>query len=609
MPSEVTPETVRGASFRTVIRGADPSAVRQFLDEVAAVLEELERDRERLVSRLGEFADRDLKSEFENVGREVTTVLEAAREAAETMRERATADAARWRSESMAEAEQLRKEAKNDAEALRSDAWAVGSELLNQVVAEARSLRESAERDAITIAGEAERDAHRLVSGARREAEDMLRAASMDAEKITAEAEKSRDEMLSTARKQAEASQERTRALEQRREELMEELEGVRAALHQMEGTLEAKREDLNLSRTSDTSVKVIPGNRPAEAVPEPQVTWQPGETVRIIRDEHGKPAPQAPAREDREPEPPVEKVPAPPVELEAEGLKAEELEAEELPPVSEPGPPPAPVAAEPESVPAPAPKPVDDVEALFASLRRPGERDAEDPPPSVTRSVETPSGPVQAAEPRPDPVRSLAPSIRVADDLIEERDGALLPITNRALRGIKKAVTEAQNVALDGLRTDSEWEPDRAAIAETLRADLITLWAESYTAGHDRAQAMAGARLKRPSTPATDSPEVFGTDLVQNLKEQLSSSSDGQRERQSAASKVFRAWRTDEAERRVRALALTGFHRGFAESAAGRSLEWVASGTPCTACRQAATDPVSTLPPVHPGCECTLAL
>jgi DivIVA domain-containing protein len=597
MPSEVTPETVRGADFRTVIRGADPTAVKQFLDEVAVALAELQADRERLVSRLGEFADRDLKSEFEDVGREVTTVLEAAREAAETMRERATADAARWRSESMAEAEQLRKEAKNDAEALRSDAWTVGSELLNQVVAEARSLRESAERDAITIAGEAERDAHRLVSGARREAEDMLRAASMDAEKITAEAEKSRDGMLATARKQAEASQERTLALEQRREELMEELEGVRAALRQMEGTLEAKREDLNLSRTGDTSVRVIPGNRPAETVPEPQVTWQPGETVRIIRDE---PEPEpAIHRAEVKPPPPIETVPA----------RSLEPDEEKLSPVAEPEQPSPPAAARPETLSVPtAPQPADDVEALFESLRSPEERGTTEGTSAATSPDQERSAP-EPAGPRPGPAGSPETSVRSADDLIEERDGALLPITNRALRGIKKAVTEAQNVALDGLRTDSGWEPDRNSIAETLRADLITLWAESYTAGHDRAQALAGVKLKRPSTPTTDSPDVFGTDLVQSLKEQLSSSSDGQRERQSAASKVFRAWRTDEAERRVRALALTGFHRGFAESAAGRSLEWIASGTPCSACRQAATDPITALPPVHPGCECTLAL
>ncbi len=608
MPSEVTPETVRSADFRTVMRGADPSAVKQFLEEVAGALQELQSDRDRLVSRLGEFADRDLKSEFENVGREVTSVLEAARDAAETMRERATADAARWRSESMAEAEQLRKEAKNDAEALRSDAWAVGSELLNQVVAEARNLRESAERDAITIAGEAERDAHRLVSGARREAEDMLRAASMDAEKMTADAEKSRDVMLATASKQAEASQERTRALEQRREELMEELEGVRAALHQMEGTLEAKREDLNLSRTGDTSVRVIPGNRPAETVPEPQVTWQPGETVRIIRDEHETPVPQEPPRRDPEPAPPVETVPA----------RSLEPDAEEPRSAAEPQPPTLPAVAEPETVrsptptPTPTPMPTDDVGALFESLRSPAERatggGSPEPSPDGPGSASL-SGKASDPGPKPEPEPSPEPSIRSADDLIEERDGALLPITNRALRGIKKAVTEAQNVALDGLRTDADWEPDRTAIAETLRADLITLWAESYTAGHDRAQVMAGVRLKRPSTPTNDSPDVFGTDLVQSLKEQLSSSSDGQRERQSAASKVFRAWRTDEAERRVRSLALTGFHRGFAESSAGRTVEWIASGTPCSACRRAATDPMATLPPVHPGCECTLAL
>jgi hypothetical protein len=38
-----------------VLRGADPSAVEQFLSEVAAVLEELQNERDRLVSRLGDF--------------------------------------------------------------------------------------------------------------------------------------------------------------------------------------------------------------------------------------------------------------------------------------------------------------------------------------------------------------------------------------------------------------------------------------------------------------------------------------------------------------------------------------------------------------------------
>ena len=157
--------------------------------------------------------------------------------------------------------------------------------------------------------------------------------------------------------------------------------------------------------------------------------------------------------------------------------------------------------------------------------------------------------------------------------------------------------------------RTDSEWKPDQAQLAETLRADLITLWAESYTAGHGMAQQMLGEKLKRPATPTTGSAEEFGSALVSDLEAELAGSGDGQRERQSAASKVFRGWRTDEAERRIRNLSLEGFHRGFAESAKDQALVWVASGTPCSACRQAAESPRTNLPPIHPGCECTLAV
>lgn len=593
MPPDLTPESIRAVTFRTTIRGADSAAVARYLDEVAAVIEALQADRDRLATRLGEFADKDLRSEFESVGREVTSVLDAAREAAESMRERATADATRWRSESMAEAEQLRKEAKNDAEALRGDAWTTGSDLLNQTLIEVKRLRESAERDAITITGEAEREAHRLVSGARREAEDLLRSATMDAEKMTAEAEKTRDNMIDRARREAEASQERTRALEQRREELMAELEGVRAALRQMEGTLEAKREDLNLSKTGDTTVRVIPSARPAARESSPGSNWEPGETVRIVRDASEEPEP-APS-----PSPPkakaqvIETVPAAPL--------SDHVPDDESATEPEATAPPAPAVAEPE------PAPPDEVEALFASLRSPGEPAAPTPAPGGPAS----GGEGDVIEPqRPAPTEaSPASEIRSADDLIEARDAALLPITNRALRGVKRAVTEAQNIALDGLRTDTRWTPDRVEISETLRADLITLWAESYAAGHDRAEAMTGAKLKRPPTPSTDSPETLGAALVDGLEREMTAVGDGQRERQSAASKVFRAWRTDEAERQVRSLALAGYHRGLVDCAGGRAIVWVAAGKPCTACREAANNPTLSLPPVHPGCECTLVL
>jgi hypothetical protein len=183
------------------------------------------------------------------------------------------------------------------------------------------------------------------------------------------------------------------------------------------------------------------------------------------------------------------------------------------------------------------------------------------------------------------------------------------MPITNRALRGVKKAVTDAQNVALDSLRTDDSWHPEGLALAEMMRADLIGLWAESYSAGHAAAEEMTGSKLKRRETPPSDAAESFGEDLAGAVSHALIDAGDGQREKQSATSRVFRGWRTDEAERRVRELALVGYHRGLAESASEKGLEWVPSGTPCSACRAAASEPGANLPPIHHGCECSLAV
>lgn len=565
------------------------SEVTELLDAVAVELEALQEQRDRLASRLGEFAERDLKSEFEKVGREVTEVLEAARQAADTMRERASLDASRWRSEAMAETEQLRKDAKNDAEALRGDAWTTGTDLLNQVLAEVRRLGQQAERDAITITGEAEREAHRLVSTARREAEDLLRAATMDAEKMAADAAKSRDVMIEEARKQAEASQERTRALELRREELMKELDAVRATLGQLEGTLEAKREDLNLSRSTESTVKVVPAaSRPSEP-PSPPKTWEPGETVRVIRPaDESEPPVISPVPD---PEPIVETVPAEPLAAD-EGGDAEsptDVEATEE-------------VVLPEDTP-PIPD-RDDVGALFASLKSPEEvaqTQAGGASPDLIRS----STPAEESPAVPAPETELT----LDDDLLESRDAALLPIANRALRGVKRAVTEAQNIALDSLRTDSSWVPDQSELVEILRADLIALWAESYSAGHHMAESLTGAKLKRRDTPSNDSAQEFASDLKAALEKELAASGDGQRERQSAASRVFRGWRTDESERRVRELSLRGYHRGLVESASSSKVVWVPSGKPCSACREAAKDPASQLPPVHAGCECSVTI
>jgi hypothetical protein len=356
--------------------------------------------------------------------------------------------------------------------------------------------------------------------------------------------------------------------------------------------------------------------------VPSPKAdpdeeTWELGETVRIIPPADRQPKrPVSPSRP--RPEPVVEVAPDRGPDLPGqpsidttrpEGAEERQLESDTEPiPESEPipeeetetgdGAAPEPSRTQPRPT-EPAP---DDVGALFAALRG-----------TTAATITVRSVP----EPRPEPEKKPSPGAAVPvatepaaqADAIEQRDSLLLPITNRALRGVKKAVTDAQNVALDSLRTDGAWHPEGQALAEMMRADLIGLWAESYSAGHAAAEEMTGSKLKRRDTPSSDAAESFGDDLAGAVSNALINAGDGQREKQSATSRVFRGWRTDEAERRVRELALSGYHRGLVESAGEADLEWIPNGTPCSACRAAASEPASNLPPIHHGCECSLAL
>lgn len=540
MAPDVTPDALRQAQFRTAFRGFDPAEVDAMLQAAARRLEEIDAERRQLATQLQESPPKNLEAEFDSVGREVSAILQSAREAAESMRERASLDAARWRSEAMEEAEVTRKEAAADAEALRRDAWVTGSELLEQTIAHAEAIRADAERDVLTVMGEAEREAHRLTSSARREAEDLVRNANMDAEKIAADATTRRDEIIDSANRQSAAAQERTRALEQRRDELLEELENVRSTLTRLEGSLEEKREALDLTAAEPSSVRVV--HPPAEAKKQ----WELGETVRVIHQDE-LPGPEQPApdevieemtarRPTETPEPAAEP-------LEPEPETGSEMEVE---PVAEEHP-------EPEPVPEPESPPSDELDALFAKLR--------------SGSDEAPAEPAPSSEEAEPEGNEEGPIEDEGTDWIEIREERLIPITNRALRGVKKAMTEVQNVALDSLRTDDHWTPDEASIAEAVHAELVAVWAESFAAGHAVAEQMTEAKLKRPPTPESNADRDFGGDFAAAVSLALERAGDGPRERQSAASRVFRVWRSDEAERRIRDIAIQGYETGIEQS------------------------------------------
>lgn len=569
-------------------RGLDRYEVESLLQVVAARIEELEAECVKLQGQVAETPGRDLQSEFEAVGREVTSILQTARDAADSMRERAETDSARWRTEATEEAETARREAAADAEALRRDAWVTGSDLLEQAQKTAEDMRAMAERDVLTVMGEAEREAHRLTSGARREAEDLVRNANMDAEKIRADATSRRDEIIDNANRQTATAQERTRALEARRDELLEELENVRTTLTRLEGSLEERREALDLTKSTSepTSVRVV--HSPAEAKKD----WELGETVRVVQpDDNGRPGPDTGIAEEvsdqvariqdteQAPDPEPEQLLERKQEAEAGSQPEPEPRQESAPePQAEPVSEPEPVSeavSEPERVPVAGPEPQiedeptdepadDDIpaddhelEALFASLR--GSDDEVQP-----ASEPEDSGEANAGEEQPHGSEETADD---GTDWIAVRDSRLLPIANRALRGVKKAMTEVQNVALDSLRTDDDWRPDVDSIAESVRAELEAVWSESFAVGHAVAEEMSGERLDRPATPASNAEEAFASGFAESVIDALDNSGDGPRERQSAASRVFRVWRSDEAERRIRDIAFLAYETGIEES------------------------------------------
>jgi DivIVA domain-containing protein len=630
---DFSPDAIADRSFRTSLRGFDRSEVRDFLAGLGEAIAELAAERDRLAAQLQAGDAEDLRQEIEVVSKEIHSVLEAARSAAESMRERAAAETARWRSEAIAEAEKTRREAQVDAEHLRTDAWTTAEALLSQIQREADRMRGEADKESMRLLGEAEREAHRTLGAARRESEETLRTARMEAEKLVLDARASHDEIIETAAKKAEIAQERTRALEERRDELRRELDAVRSAIAAVESELDERREALGLT-----------AGPPAAPEREPTEEWVPGETVRVVRPGHSEPrTDEFPVVSEARPKPdatPELRV------LSAEELRARQHHPSQAPSVEEPAhedeveetpaagdavaepeqhpvterqvdEAPQPAAAEPEpttvaQVPDEDPQnephtrgqSVDELENLFARLRDPV-ADATDEetltPPA--ENVTSPSEPTR---------RSVA---TLDADPFEVRDELLLPVTNRALRNLKRQLTEEQNAALEAIRLDETgWAPDVKTLQAGLRAELVVLAAESFAAGHAAAERFVGRKLIRPSTPRTELAPEFARALADDLAHALA---DGRahdhasRQLGADVSRVFRAWRADESERRLRHHAWVAFHRGLHETLTSEGdveLRWILSGRGCAVCRDRADrSTLDELPPAHEGCDCTV--
>ncbi|MBA2337508.1 MAG: DivIVA domain-containing protein, partial [Acidimicrobiia bacterium] len=294
------PDEIRKRQFDVGLRGYDREQVERFRVEVADAVEALARSKAAIEERVGQLGIgdiSDLGEEFRRVATEVGVILEDARRTATEMRRRADDDATRWRTAAETEAATWREEAQRDsagmrseaealaeaarvegqrqAEELRGAAWAESTAMLERSRSDAEDLIAEANQDALFIRAGAERDSLRLTGNARHEAEAELKAARSEASRLVKEAERLSDRLIEEGRQVTDAAEERVRALEQRRIELLGEIESIQKTFDQMDIELEARLSPRPLVDDSepaeweiDPAVRVVPASRVMPPIP-----------------------------------------------------------------------------------------------------------------------------------------------------------------------------------------------------------------------------------------------------------------------------------------------------------------------------------------------------
>jgi hypothetical protein len=141
--------------------------------------------------------------------------------------------------------------------------------------------------------------------------------------------------------------------------------------------------------------------------------------------------------------------------------------------------------------------------------------------------------------------------------------------------------------------------------------------------AGFAAAAEMMGAdQTPQPDSVEPGDPSVeFGVALVEAAQGSVARSRDagaGHRETGSSLSRVFRSWRTDEAERRVQFASRAAYHVGLTAALAElgtKDVAVVVSGRACPECPELkgpwtisdGPPPGTTLPPARLECACTI--
>ena len=233
-----------------------------------------------------------------------------------------------------------------------------------------------------------------------------------------------------------------------------------------------------------------------------------------------------------------------------------------------------------------------DDLAALFLQLRM--------------KEETTAKAPAEVSGPE----RTLSP--------LERYDRMLLPVTNRALRAVKRQLIDVQSEQVEALKEDPEgWRPQRSSLASYLVHVLSVMDREAFERGHAAASEITGTRLaalrgEHPGGGSESFVSALFDEVLMRVQDAREAGLNGQ-EMSGAVSRVYRAWRTDEAERRMRFLAGRVYHQGLMRGLVEAGVDGfrIEVNKGCAECVALAGEVLAEgevpMVPVHSECRCTI--
>ena len=626
MSERTPPDRSEELSFSRAFFGYDPLEVRAYIAELKGRPQEQQQGPPlELLSEEGAPPnDYELAAAIDSAVSHIAEVLEAARAAAQKIRDQAGRDAEDSAAAAVEQARRLVAAAESEAYILRKDAWETAAALLESADSAYANLHSAAERKALEIINNAERNAHRKLAAARRDSENALQTAAAESNQMVEAARLKGREVIRAAEDLAAAATERAGDLEQQRQDLAAEV-----------GRLESRLEAPNASSVPPppAAVRVV---IPDQAGGAPPAAADPGPGA------EASPAPSQEQQADRMPDASwadgtstvrLVRNPPPPPAAEVDALDV----ADEVARLNELNEPAAPRAAAPETRRRPArPKPLGVPPAGLrpesmepAPQTRPAPRPAPRRERTVIRTRASASGPVKVRRRNTDELGALFQKLRGQDGAAASRrpsnpppsaaeryDRLVLPVVNRALRAVKRRLTDVQGEQIEAIEADPEgWQPQPSSLASSLTHLISVMEREAAEQGRASASEMTGFGLEPPpgEVPAEGGPPFLSAlfdDLAEGVKSARSAGL-SEKDLAAAAARVHRTWRIDEAERRLRFLAGRAYHRGLmsglAEAGVGKYR--IEAGGGCGECSALAggvlaEDQVPAVP-VHSECSC----